>query len=194
MLIYRFTLRKPLYSQSAFGRGMDTSKQYDSSIRSSQSAILPVDPVVECLERRSLDFQGFLPSSQIENLQTVRYKVGDLFRPHYDWASTYEENPRFSTIFGYLLCDDCVGGETQFPNIEGRFSGKWCKFMDCGESADGAEVGGVGFKPLVGNAVFWTHYYSNGTGHPGVLHAGMPVRNGTKVGMNIMTRQKPGYS
>ena len=173
---------------------MDTSKQYDSSIRSSQSAILPVDPVVECLERRSLDFQGFLPSSQIENLQTVRYKVGDLFRPHYDWASTYEENPRFSTIFGYLLCDDCVGGATQFPNIEGKFSGKWCKFMDCGESPDGAEVGGVGFKPIVGNAVFWVHHYSNGTGHPGVLHAGMPVRNGTKVGMNIMTRQKPNYS
>jgi len=49
--------------------------------------------------------------------------------------------------------------------------------------------------PLVGNAVLFMQYYPNGTeGHPDVLHQGMPVREGTKVGLNIMTRQFPGYS
>jgi prolyl 4-hydroxylase len=48
------------------------------------SAILPEDPVVACLEPRTLNFQGFLPESQIENLQTVKYEIDYLFRPHYD--------------------------------------------------------------------------------------------------------------
>jgi prolyl 4-hydroxylase len=186
-------IRKANYSESAFAKGNSPEKTIDPKIRSSTSSILPEDPIVACLERRSLDFQGFLPTSQIENLQTVKYETNEAFRPHYDWFAEPEENPRLSTIFGYLECDECVGGSTQFPNLGGRFSAKWCAFVDC-ESEDAAAADGIGFKPLVGNAVFWMNYYANGTGHPGVLHAGMPVRQGRKIGLNIMTRLYAGYS
>jgi prolyl 4-hydroxylase len=172
--------------------GDNPEKKFNSSIRSSTSAILPEDPVVACLERRSLDFQGFLPDSHIENLQTVKYEINDLFRPHYDWSSA-DINPRLSTIFGYIECDDCVGGSTQFPNIDWNFPPSWCKFVDC-DSEDSRLSSGVGFKPIIGNAVFWVHHYTNGTGHPGTMHAGMPVRKGTKIGLNIMTRRDAGYS
>ena len=104
------------------------------------------------------------------------------------------ENPRLSTFFVYPACDsgeldvdgECRGGATQFPHYEGRFSSSWCQFIDC---HDASGVGGVAFKPIVGNAVFWGNLYPNGTGHPGVWHAGMPVTEGRKVGLNIFTRR-----
>ena len=150
--------------------------------------MLPGDLVVSCIEHRSTDFQGSMPQGHLEDLQVVKYDVNDQFRPHYDWASVME-NPRISTIFAYLRYDDCTGGSTQFPRIEGAFPTRWCKFIDFEESKDGLEAGGIGFKQIVGNPVFWSQLYPNGTGHPDVWHAGMPVRKGRKFGMNIMTRR-----
>lgn len=177
--------------QSPVSKGFDL-KTYDKSIRSSQSAVLPTDPVVSCIGRRSVELQGFVPQDHLEDIQVVKYGINDEFRPHFDWFSGME-NPRISTIFAYLECDQCVGGATQFPHFEGRFSTRWCKFIDCEMSEDGLKAGGIGFKPLPGNAVFWSNLYPNGTGHPGVWHAGMPVRNGTKIGLNIFTRRAVAY-
>lgn len=106
-----------------------------------------------------------------------------------------DENPRISSFFVYIACDagedenasgECKGGATQFPDYVGRFPAKWCKFIDC---HDESGVGGVAFKPIPGNAIFWGNLYPNGTGHPGTWHAGMPVTRGRKVGMNILTRR-----
>jgi prolyl 4-hydroxylase len=33
--------------------------------------------------------------------------------------------------------------------------------------------------------VFWVNTRKDGTGYPEVMHAGMPVESGTKIGMNI---------
>lgn len=184
-------LAEPYYMQSPIGK-TSTSKAYDTNIRSSRTAVVRQDPVLTCIERRAVDFQAFRPRSHLEDVQIVRYEVGDHFRPHYDWSSTMA-NPRVSTIFAYLGCDDCAGGSTQFPRLNGKFSAKWCRFVDCEESEDGLEAGGVGFKPIAGNAIFWSHLHPNGTGHPDVWHAGMPVRRGTKYGMNIMTRADVAY-
>jgi prolyl 4-hydroxylase len=84
-----------------------------------------------------------------------------------------------------------MGGSTQFPRLRQTIEGSWCKFLECGHEK---ESEGASFKPLVGNAVLFTHYHANGTGHRGSWHAGMPVKRGTKIGMNIMTRQFPGFS
>ena len=178
--------------QSPIGKG-NVSKTYDKNIRSSQTAVLPKDPVVDCIELRSMEFQGFRPRTHLEDIQVQRYEVNDQFRPHYDWSSSME-NPRISTIFAYLECDNCVGGATQFPRIVGKFSARWCSFIECGLDPDGVDSGGVGFKPITGNAIFWSHLYSNGTGHPQTWHAGMPVKKGSKYGMNIMTRKENIYS
>jgi len=178
----------PYYKPSPVSKGFEL-KAYDKSIRSSESAVLPYDAVVSCIERRSVDFQGYQPISHLEDIQVVKYGISDQFRPHFDWFSGMA-NPRISTIFAYLECDNCVGGATQFPDITGRFSAKWCTFIDC---EDDTGAGGVAFKPVVGNAIFWSNLYPNGTGHPGVWHAGMPVKKGTKVGLNIFTRRDVAY-
>lgn len=159
------------------------------------SAVLPDDPVVSCIEQRAVDFQGYMPLSRLEDIQVVKYAVGDHFRPHFDWFAGMT-NPRVSTFFVYLACDgedgmggECEGGATQFPHYSGAFSRRWCEegFVDC---EDDSGVGGVAFRPVAGNAVFWENLYPNGTGHPGVWHAGMPVKSGRKVGMNILTRRE----
>lgn len=48
---------------------------------------------------------------------------------------------------------------------------------------------GVVFKPLAGNAVYWENFRPDGTGRgwDETWHAGLPVKQGTKVGLNIWT-------
>ncbi|EOD47680.1 putative 2og-fe oxygenase family protein [Neofusicoccum parvum UCRNP2] len=189
---YLLDLAVPYYRQSPVSKGYQL-EAYDREIRSSMSAVVPDDPVVSCIEARSVEFQGYMPTAHLEDIQVVKYGVSDHFRPHFDWFEGMA-NPRLSTFFVYLACDDesgpdgaaCEGGATQFPHYEGRFPARWCEFIDC---EDDSGVGGVAFKPAVGNAVFWENLYPNGTGHPGVWHAGMPVKKGRKVGLNIFTRR-----
>ncbi|KAK0621050.1 putative prolyl 4-hydroxylase 6 [Lasiodiplodia hormozganensis] len=188
---YLLNLATPYYRQSPVSKGY-ALETYDREIRSSMSAVVPDDPVVACVEQRAVDFQGFAPRDRLEDVQVVKYGVSDHFRPHFDWFAGMA-NPRVSTFFVYLACDDgetgsgeCQGGATQFPHYEGRFPAKWCGWIDC---EDDSGVGGVAFAPKVGNAVFWENLYPNGTGHPGVWHAGMPVKKGRKVGLNIFTRR-----
>lgn len=141
------------------------------------------------VEALSVDFQGYQPVSHLEDIQVVKYGISDHFRPHFDWFSGMT-NPLILTIFTYLEYDDCIRGATQFLEPVGRFSAKWCKFIDY-EDDFGAR--GVAFKPLVGNAVFGSNLYPNGTGHPGVWHAGMPVKKGRNVGLNIFNRKNVAY-
>lgn len=169
-------------------------KGYDPEFRSSLTAVLPGDPVVNCVEERAASTLGFLPLSHIEPSQAVKYKTSELFRPHFDWMDGMA-NPRSYTLFGYLACDgengegSCEGGNTQFPNFSGRFPATWCqKFVDCNDESG---LGGVAFKPVVGNAIYWANYYPNGTGHPGSYHAGMPVKVGRKIGLNQFARRDP---
>jgi prolyl 4-hydroxylase len=60
--------------QSPIGKG-NSDKAYDVKIRRSQTAVLPEDPVMNCIQHRSADFQGYLPVSHLEDLQVVKYEV-----------------------------------------------------------------------------------------------------------------------
>ncbi|KAK0710887.1 hypothetical protein B0H67DRAFT_667875 [Lasiosphaeris hirsuta] len=55
-----------------------------------------------------------------------------------------------------------------------------------GDGDNGAE-GGVVFKPVPGNAVYWENFRPDGTGkgYDETWHAGLPVVKGVKVGLNI---------
>jgi prolyl 4-hydroxylase len=48
--------------------------------------------------------------------------------------------------------------------------------------------GGLAFTPIEGNALFWVNLSPDGTGDKRVVHAGLPVEKGWKVGMNIWPR------
>lgn len=192
---YVLNLAEHEYTPSQVAEQADDYKVRDlvPSERSSQTAYFYNDPVTHCIRERSASFQGNVPVDRVEDLQAVKYTVGDHFRQHWDWWEG-AENPRVSTFFAYLACDSgesgsegqCEGGATQFPEYRYPFPPGWCDVIDC---YDDSELGGVAFKPVVGNAIFWSNVYPNGAYHEGTYHAGMPVKKGQKVGLNIWTHR-----
>ncbi|TPX16398.1 uncharacterized protein E0L32_004047 [Thyridium curvatum] len=114
---------------------------------------------------------------------------------------------RVATFF-VVLQDGCSEGETYFPQIRPIAPQDWGKEAgDIGgggaaaEGDDGVsggkkqqavwrmhEQGGMAFRPVRGNALFWVNLMANGSGDPRVLHAGLPVGDGMKTAMNIWPR------
>ena len=190
---YLKRLAEPRYSISTV-TGDDGAMGVLTQGRKSQSAFLGLDPVTACIAERAAAFQGGVSAEQIELLQTVKYTSGDGILPHFDWA---EDVPRITTIFAYVACDAlsedgkpasgrCEGGATQFTDLKEPYSEEWCDVVDC---EDDSGIGGVPFKAIAGNAVFWSNTYPNGTWHEKTMHAGMPIKSGQKVGLNIWTRR-----
>lgn len=117
-------------------------------------------------------------------LQVVQYKQNQEYRAHFDWGvKSAHKAERETTIFG-ILQGDCEHCGTQFPDIAIDWSGedeRWCDLVECGET----EM--LTFKAVAGSAVFWKNLHEDGTGDRRTLHAGLPVQNGTKIGLNIWT-------
>ena len=95
------------------------------------------------------------------------------------------------------LGDECEGGGTKFPrlNVGGGKKGEWCRFVECEAEGEGGgdEEGGVTFKPVKGNAVYWENIGRDGRGYEESWHAGLPVTKGTKIGLNIWSWYQEGY-
>jgi hypothetical protein len=100
--------------------------------------------------------------------------------------------------------DGLEGGGTEFPLLRGvddegeeeeedKDGGRWCELVECGSGANATseEGGGAGggeglvFKVKPGNAVYWENFRPDGRGYEETWHAGMPVKKGVKVGLNI---------
>lgn len=118
--------------------------------------------------------------------------------------------------FMVWLGDECEEGGTSFPRLRkvwGKREGEgreWCRFVDCAnrepkrsaegedgedeEVEDGESGKGVIFKPIKGNAVYWENFNpSTGRGYEESWHAGLPVKSGTKIGLNIWSWYQRGY-
>ena len=87
---------------------------------------------------------------------------------------------------------NCTGGGTNFPRLSMPKDERWCEFLECGEERQDEE-GGITFKPLKGAAVYWENFGSDGRGYEETWHAGLPVREGSKVGLNIWSWYQPGF-
>jgi prolyl 4-hydroxylase len=112
---------------------------------------------------------------------------------HFDWLPATTPSMQFagnrlSSFFVYLHAD-CDGGNTVFPGIPRPPASEWCDALQCRDE-NGREVEAVEIRPRVGRAVFWYNLDLEGNGDEKTLHAGMPVVNGSKVGMNIWTRER----
>lgn len=103
---------------------------------------------------------------------------------------------RASSFFVYLRAN-CTGGETWFPRVEVKgsedelnrwFGGK----VEKGRNEEGEEMG-IKFKPAVGSAIFWVNLDGEGNGDRRMIHAGLEVREGEKVGLNIWPRRFFGW-
>lgn len=157
--------------------------------------------MVQCIEQRVLAIQGWRDGLHLERLRTQRYGVGGFYKNHFDWKGGRGAD-RVSSFMVYVDAN-CDGGGTNFPRIK-KASPKWCSngFVECEndqtETAGGEyagekrSVGGVTFKPVKGNAVFWENLRSDGSGYDETWHSGMPVTKGHKIGLNIWTWALPG--
>ncbi|KAL1860558.1 hypothetical protein VTK73DRAFT_7285 [Phialemonium thermophilum] len=165
-------------------------KRVDPQTRVSESAFMdPHDPVVRRIARRAREFQGWRNRTTIiEPLLVQRYRVDGFYSYHFDWDETLRRGNRATTFMTYLEAN-CTGGGTNFPFLPQPADDRWCDVIECDEPGrDGYQ--GVIFKPVRGAAVFWENLHPNGTGHKGVYHAGLPVKTGTKVGLNIWSWDK----
>ena len=61
--------------------------------------------------------------------------------------------------------------------------------MKC-KDENGTDVEHLEVKATVGTAIFWQNFDSAGVLDMGTLHAGTDVLSGTKVGLNIWTRER----
>ncbi|KAI1266119.1 2OG-Fe(II) oxygenase superfamily protein [Xylariaceae sp. FL1019] len=162
--------------------------------RTSQSTSVVRDDTVRCIEERARLFQGFdTPRIHLEPLQLVKYGEGEQYHFHTDWftnalhSSSAMGGNRISSFFAYVTAENITGGGTNFPMVKPPHDPRWCAFIDCDEPWEN----GVTFRPIVGNAIFWSNLLDDGTGDQRTLHAGLPLTSGEKIGMNIWTRQGP---
>lgn len=199
---------KPLFKPSTvtkYGRKVDTPD------RTSSSAALPLrDPAVKCVLARTMEFLGTLmrAGDEMGPPQLVRYTAGQHFNIHHDWYDTpqraYDGSRRsFNRVASFfaVLEDDCTEGETYFPYVtgtpaEGAYGGRpveHAKPRRSWKESDPTwrkhEDGGLAFRPVKGNALFWVNLHANGTGDLRTMHAGLPVGEGLKTAMNIWPRQ-----
>lgn len=124
----------------------------------------------------------------------MKYAPTERYHFHTDWFTDNQYalaslgGNRASSIFGYVKAENVTGGGTNFPFLQPK-DGEWCQFIDC----DAEYEAGVTFRPVEGNAVFWENMIDAGMGgrkgDERVLHAGLPVVSGEKVGMNIWVRE-----
>ncbi len=150
--------------------------------------------------------------------QLVRYSSGQRFNVHHDWFEypqwaadgSMRKWNRVASFFA-ILEDDCTEGETHFPYAkaitppsplgETMWRGKVEEIEEDEASEKETEAkevkplwrehedGGLAFRPVAGNAIFWVNLHANGTGDPRTNHAGLPLGKGRKTAMNIWPRQ-----
>ncbi|KAF2663453.1 hypothetical protein BT63DRAFT_119218 [Microthyrium microscopicum] len=187
------SLANPLYAQSPIYAG--TQASIDMSIRNSSRAQLPRDDIVQCIESRALALQGWPVDTYVERLWAQRYEAGGHYSHHFDWAGELSARGggRVSTLMVYVACEGCEGGGTEFPRLEKPKGAEWCEYIECADGEEEEERTGVTFRPVAGSAVYWENFKPDGRGWEELWHAGMPVRKGTKIGLNIWSWYQPGF-
>ncbi|KAL4860528.1 hypothetical protein BDV12DRAFT_209272 [Aspergillus spectabilis] len=163
----------------------DGTNRVNQSARKSRTALLDRDHVVRCIEQRAKRIQEWTPGMFLERISIQHYDMDGFFTHHYDWFGRAPGPDRISTV-NVFLQGNCTGGGTHFPYLTMPDDREWCRFLDCD-----ASLSGVTFLPLAGNAVYWDNVRYNGSGYLEMLHAGMPVASGTKIGLNIWSWSAP---
>lgn len=187
----------PLFEPSTITHD-GASAQHDPSVRVSSVAMIPRTDGVRCVERRARALQGWRDDLWIERLRTQRYEAGGHYAHHFDWGTSAGGWGRVSSMMAWVAGDaddDVEGGGTEFPLLRMPRDQRWCRFLECAEVPEVDEAGegmqpakeGVTFKVKAGNAVYWENFRADGSarGYDETWHAGLPVRKGVKVGLNV---------
>ncbi|XP_020080647.1 probable prolyl 4-hydroxylase 6 [Ananas comosus] len=149
-----------------------------SDIRTSSGMFLEKhqDEIVARIEQRIAAWT-FLPEENGEAIQILRYENGQKYDEHFDYFNDKNNQAlgghRVATVLMYLS-DVKKGGETVFPDAEGKLSQhKDETWSECARS-------GYAVKPKKGDALLFFSLHVDGTTDPSSLHASCPVIEGEK--------------
>ncbi|KAF1837510.1 hypothetical protein BDW02DRAFT_518833 [Decorospora gaudefroyi] len=203
-------LGSPEFASSFITRSRGSNQHVTS--RTSASAPLPIThPLVSCLLSRARTFMGsmLLPSEPFSIPQLVRYFPLEKFDLHTDFwpqhqvttlkdAQGQDRAVYFNRVasFFVFLRDNCTDGETYFPLVEPAHASSAINDLYDGKVTRGEMEGeekGVKFKPIRGNALFWVNLDGQGKGDRRLVHAGLSVGVGEKIGLNIWPRKYYGF-
>jgi prolyl 4-hydroxylase len=146
----------------------------DTDVRKSKTAWLHKDdPIINDIITRIANIVN-IPIENAESLQVVKYGPNGYYKHHHDSCCDNTKScqdfiknggQRIKTVLIYLN-DDFTEGETDFPELNKKIKPpKYCAVV---------------FNPLSKN--------SNKC-HPKALHAGLPVKSGTKYVANLWFRE-----
>lgn len=161
-------------------------KSVEDQIRTSYGTFIRrlQDDVMAAVEQRLADWTQ-LPAVHQEDLQVLRYDIGQKYGAHYD--SLIDESPRIATVLLYLN-DVEEGGETAFPHdSEWRtpeIGQRMGPFSACAQ-------GHVAFKPRRNDALLFYSLSPDGSQDPASLHTGCPVVKGIKWTATKWIHTKP---
>jgi prolyl 4-hydroxylase len=149
-----------------------------SDVRTSEQAWVDttdasVGDIVTKIRTRTAQMTGIFREDLFEQLQVARYEASQQYKPHFDACieqcdrDKRERIPRRATLLVYLT-DDFEEGSTHFPSIDARV------------------------RPVRGDGVlFYNSDADTGGEIPDSIHAGEPVRSGTKWIANCWVRYDP---
>ena len=167
--------QKGRFSKSFVDQVDSQESLYDGQHRTSTflSFAKQQDAKIAAIEQKASALLGCWSTQSVEPLQLVRYLPGQFFGVHHDMGDLNDDGSvelpakttfvkrRLATIFGYLNDVD-KGGATYFP-----------------------ACGGLRVEPKRGRAVLFSNVLPNGLPDPRTIHAGEPVQEGLKHGLNI---------
>ncbi|XP_010932926.1 probable prolyl 4-hydroxylase 7 [Elaeis guineensis] len=156
----------------------DSGKSVMSEVRTSSGMFLEKrqDEIVRTIEQR-IAIWTFLPEENGESMQILHYEHGEKYEPHFDYFHDKVNQElgghRIATVLMYLS-DVQKGGETIFPNSEGRFTQqKDDSWSDCAKN-------GYAVKPEKGDALLFFSLHPDAKTDPDSLHGSCPVIEGEK--------------
>ncbi|XP_059452062.1 probable prolyl 4-hydroxylase 7 [Corylus avellana] len=156
----------------------ESGKSIKSEVRTSSGMFLQKaqDEIVAGIETRIAAWT-FLPVENGESMQILHYEHGQKYEPHFDFfhdkANQELGGHRVATVLMYLSNVE-KGGETVFPNSEGRMSqSKEDGWSECAQK-------GYAVKPSKGDALLFFSLHPDATTDTNSLHGSCPVIEGEK--------------
>lgn len=156
----------------------ESGKSVMSEVRTSSGMFLELqqDEIVRKIEER-IAIWTFLPEENGESIQILHYEHGQKYEPHFDFFHDKVNQAigghRIATVLMYLS-DVQKGGETIFPNAEGRFAQQKDEtWSDCAKN-------GYAVKPERGDALLFFSLHPDATTDTESLHGSCPVIEGEK--------------
>ena len=151
-------------------------------VRTSHGTFIPkeYDDIVYSVEKRVEQFSQISYENQ-EQLQLLRYFVGQQYKDHMDGLFSENGGKRIATVLMFLHEPD-KGGETSFPHgkplpyVKERLRGMKDTLSDCAWR-DGR---GLSVRPKVGDAVLFFSFDRKGNSDQGSMHASCPTLGGVK--------------